>query len=155
MRDDSCLLMFEKPLPTQFFVSEQILGLLLSPSFIFCVSRSASWHCGCLSSSSTSPTTISFIVWCCATWKKGITWRINHRMSGSPWRTGSSTMPCKDLHLTFDHPENSTLKTNRNKVNTQNHCGFFHTTLLFMLFNYYSKALKFSVYILWTYMLKI
>lgn len=88
---------------TFVFVSDQTL--ILWPQWVssswalllsMCAPRSASWHWGCSSSWSRSPTSTSSTAWPCAAWRRGTTWRTSRRRSGSPWRTGSPTMPCKD-----------------------------------------------------------
>lgn len=45
--------------------------------------RSASWPCGCSSSSSRSPTSTFCTAWCCVAWRRGTTWRTSRRRSGS------------------------------------------------------------------------
>lgn len=87
---------FKKPLPPFLSRGKYLLFASFLPS---CPPRSASWHCGCLSSWSRSPTSTSSTAWCCVTWRRGTTWRTNHRRSGSHWRMASPTMPCKDLLL--------------------------------------------------------
>lgn len=87
-----------------FFFCQWVNTTVCSSGFIegakphssFCVPRSASWRCAYLSNWSRSPASTSSTAWCCAAWKRGTTWRTNRRRSGSPWRTGSPMMPCKD-----------------------------------------------------------
>lgn len=95
-------LMFETA-TAYFFVSGKLLGMLLlvysgvKADSSVCVPRSASWHCGYLSSWSRSPTSTYSTACFCVAWRRGTTWRTNPRMTGSLWRTGSPMMPCKDL----------------------------------------------------------